>query len=52
MEKVIRSGQSSFIRAKKDLEFMIGNNKEYEITIIIDSMVYNQEANNTMLGLY
>ncbi len=32
---------------EKDLEFEAGGNKEYEVEIIIDSIVYGQQANNS-----
>ncbi len=31
---------------KKDLEFEAGGDKEYEVKAILDSMVYNQQAND------
>ncbi len=37
---------------EKKLEFEVEGNKEYEIEAIIDSAVYNQQANNQMPGLY
>ncbi len=39
---------------EKDLEFEAGGNKEYEVKVIIDSMVYGQQVNgnNQMLDLY
>ncbi len=37
---------------EKELEFGAGDNKEYEIKAIIDSAVYNQQANDQMPGLY
>ena len=33
-------------------EFETGDNKEYEVKAIIDSVVYGQQANNQMPGLY
>ena len=32
---------------EKDLEFEAKGNKEYEIKVIIDSVVYGQQANNS-----
>ncbi len=37
---------------EKELEFEVGDNKEYEIEAIIDSAMYNQQANNQMPSLY
>ncbi len=39
---------------KKELEFKDGENKEYEVEAIIDSVLYGQQANdsNQMPGLY
>ncbi len=37
---------------EKEFEFEAGDNKEYEIEAIIDSAVYEQQANNQMPGLY
>ncbi len=33
-------------------EFESRNNKKYQVKSIIDSVVYNKEANNKMLDLY
>ena len=33
-------------------KYQTGDNKEYEIEAIIDSTVYNQQANNQMPGFY
>lgn len=35
---------------KRELE--AGNNKKYEVKIIIDSAVYDKKANNQLPGLY
>ncbi len=37
---------------EKDVEFEAGGNKEYEVEAIIDSAVYDQQANNQMPSLY
>ncbi len=37
---------------EKDLEFVAGGDKEYEIEAIIDNAMYDQQANNQMPGLY
>ncbi len=37
---------------EKDLKFEAGENKEYEVKTIIDSMVYSQQANNKIPGFY
>ncbi len=37
---------------EKDLEFKAGGNKKYKVKAIIDSAVYNQQANDQMPGLY
>ncbi len=37
---------------KKELEFETGGNKEYKVKAIIDSVVYGQQANDQMPGLY
>ncbi len=37
---------------EKEVEFETGDNKEYEVEAIIDSAVYNQQANDQMPGLY
>ena len=34
---------------ENDMEFEAGDNKEYEIKKIIDSMVYGQQANNNQM---
>ncbi len=36
----------------KELEFEAGGNKKNEVKVIIDSVVYGQQANNQMPGLY
>ncbi len=33
-------------------EFEAGDNKEYEVEAIIDSVVYGQQANDQMSGVY
>ena len=38
--------------SEKDLKFRAGGDKEYEIKVIIDSAVYNQQANNQIPGLF
>ncbi len=35
-----------------ELEFEAGDNKEYEVKAIIDSVMYGQQANNQMSDLY
>ncbi len=37
---------------EKEVEFEAGDNKEYEVEAIIDSVVYSQQANDQMPGLY
>ncbi len=37
---------------EKELEFEVGGNKEYKIEAMIDNVVYGQQANNQMSGLY
>ncbi len=37
---------------KPEKEFEAGDNKEYEVEIIIDSAVYGWQANNQIPGLY
>ncbi len=37
---------------EKELEFETGGNKEYEDKAIIDSAVYDQQANDQMPGFY
>ncbi len=39
-------------KPEKEFEFEVGDNKEYEVEAIIDSAVYDQQANNQMPGLY
>ncbi len=39
-------------KPEKELEFEAGGNKEYEVEAIINSVVYGQQANNQMPGLY
>ncbi len=38
--------------SEKELEFEAGDNKEYEVEAIIDNAVYDQQANDQMLGFY
>ncbi len=38
-------------KPEKEFEFEAGDNKEYEVEVIIDSAVYDQQANNQMPGL-
>ena len=42
------------LKLEKELEFEVGDNKEYEVKAIIDSAVYDQYANNSnqIPGLY
>ncbi len=42
----------ALLEPKKELEFKVEGNKEYEVKAIIDSVVYGQQANDQMLGLY
>ncbi len=44
----------TLLKPKKDLKFEAGGNKKYKIEAIIDSVIYNQYANNRhqMPGLY
>ncbi len=42
----------ALLEPEKEVEFEAGNNTEYEVEAIIDSMVYGQQANDQMLGLY
>ncbi len=37
---------------EKEVEFEVGDNKEYEFEAIIDSAMYGQQANDQMPGLY
>ena len=39
---------------KKDVKFEAGGNKEYKVKVIIDSIMYGQQINNSdqMLGFY
>ncbi len=37
---------------EKEVEFEAGDNKEYEVEAIIDSVVYGQQANDQIPGLY
>ncbi len=37
---------------EKEFEFEAGDNKEYEVKAIINSVVYGQQANDQMSGLY
>ncbi len=34
------------------VEFEAGDNKEYKVKVIIDNVVYSQQANNQMPSLY
>ncbi len=47
-----RKGRVNKALPEPEKEFEIGDNKEYEVKAIIDSAVYNQQANNQMPGLY
>ncbi len=39
--------------SEKDVEFEVGDNKEYEVEAIVDSVVYGQQANSDQMpGLY
>ncbi len=37
---------------KLEREFEARNNKEYEVKVIIDSVVYGKEVNNQISGFY
>ncbi len=39
-------------KPEKELIFKAGGNKEYEVKVIINSAVYDQQANNQMSSLY
>ncbi len=53
-QDTIRKGQvdKAIPEPDKEFEFEAGDNKEYEVKAIIDSMVYGQQANDQMPGLY
>ncbi len=38
--------------SESEKEFEVGDNKEYEIEVIIDSAIYGQQANNQIPSLY
>ena len=42
----------ALLELKKNMEFEVGDKKEYEVEAIMNKMVYSQQANNLMLGLY
>ncbi len=37
---------------EKEFDFEAGDNKEYEVKVMIDNAVYDQQANDQMPGLY
>ncbi len=53
-QDTIRKGQvdKALLEPEKEIEFEAGDNKEYEVEAIIDSAVYDQQANDQMPGLY
>ncbi len=54
-QDIIRKGQvdnKALPEPEKDLEFEARRDKEYEVKAIIDSTVYDQQANEQILGLY
>ncbi len=38
--------------SEPEKEFEDGNNKEYKVELIIDSVIYSKEGNDEMLDLY
>ncbi len=36
----------ALLEPEKDLEFEAGGDKKYEVEVIIDSTIYDQQANN------
>ncbi len=43
----------ALLEPEKDVEFEAGGNKEYKVKVIIDSIVYGQQANSDQMpGLY
>ncbi len=42
----------ALLEPEKDWEFEARGDKEYEVEAIIDSVVYDQRANNQMPGFY
>ncbi len=48
-----RQVDKALSKSEKDVEFEVGDNKEYKVETIINRAVYGQQANsNQMLGLY
>ncbi len=47
-----RKGRVAKALPEPEKEFEVGDNKEYEVEVIIDSAVYGQQANDQMPGLY
>ena len=44
-----RVGNKALPKLEKDLEFEVKSNKEYEIELIINTMVYGQWKNNNQM---
>ncbi len=42
----------ALLEPEKELEFEVGGNKENKVNVIIDSVMYGQQANDQMPGLY
>ncbi len=42
----------TLLESEKEFEFEAGDNKEYKVEAIINSVVYGQQANDQMPGLY
>ncbi len=47
-----RQVDKALLETEKDLEFKAEGDKEYEVKAIIDSIVYGQQANDQIPGLY
>ncbi len=47
-----RKGRVDKALPEPEKEFEAGDNKEYEVKAIIDSVVYDQQANDKMPGFY
>ena len=48
-QDIIRKKQinKALLKPKKDLEFEVGDNKEYKVKVIIDNTIYDQQTNNS-----
>ncbi len=51
-QDIPRKGRVDKALPEPEKKYEAGDNKEYEVKAIIDSVVYGQQANNQMSGLY